>query len=36
METTVDDFWTMVWEQDVTTIAMLTSLEEKGIVCDAI
>ncbi|XP_028410342.1 uncharacterized protein LOC114532921 [Dendronephthya gigantea] len=29
---TCDDFWQMVWEQDVNIIVMLTGLEEKGIV----
>lgn len=34
METTVDEFWIMIWEQDVTTIVMLTNLEENGNVCN--
>ena len=30
METTTEDFWCMVWEQDVTTVVMLANLEENG------
>lgn len=29
MENTIDDFWTMVWEQNVTGIVMLTQTREK-------
>ena len=30
MPNTFDDFWRMVWEQNSSTIVMLTQLTEKG------
>ena len=30
METTVADFWRMVWEQCVNTVVMITNLTEQG------
>lgn len=33
MQATFDDFWRMVWEQNVDTVVMLTKLMEKGRVC---
>lgn len=30
MGNTVDEFWTMLWEQNVNVIVMLTSPEEEG------
>ena len=30
MESTVNDFWRMVWEHRVSAIVMLCSVEEKG------
>ena len=29
-ENTVNDFWRLVWEQDITQVVMLTSLMERG------
>ncbi|XP_078490769.1 receptor-type tyrosine-protein phosphatase epsilon [Ciona intestinalis] len=31
MQETAEDFWTMIWDKQLTTIVMLTRLEEKGI-----
>ena len=33
MKNTIDDFWRMVWEQNVVTIVMLTRLVEDAKVC---
>ena len=30
MASTTTDFWCMIWEQDVSSIVMLTKLEENG------
>lgn len=32
LQWTVSDFWRMVWEQQSSTIVMVTNLEERGIV----
>ena len=32
MEETLQDFWTMVWVNQVEDIVMLTKLEEKGVI----
>ena len=29
-ENTVNDFWRLVWEQDITQVVMLTNLMERG------
>ena len=32
-QSTINDFWSMVWEQGSTIIIMLTNIKEKGKVC---
>ena len=29
-ENTVNDFWRLVWQQDITKVVMLTNLKERG------
>ena len=36
MGNTVNEFWEMIWDNDVNTIVMLTELEEKDIVSQRI
>ena len=32
-QNTLDDFWRMIWQDDVQAIVMLTNLKEAGKVC---
>ena len=32
-QNTLDDFWRMVWQDNVRAIVMLTNLKEAGMVC---